>query len=187
LSSFTFSPPTSSHGLSKPYSQASPLPTSVPGLSQSYTVPTLASQYPHDDGRPSLGTNYTAQTSIPDLSPEYPPYTSSAPGRRRSSEVKTETYSATHYPTRPRANTSFSALYQATQDQSSDYSLSQLPSAGQAGRPSWDFNALFRSEPGSFSQDGTQGAQYRLPSRQASHASQYSQATATPTSQPAIQ
>jgi len=186
LSSSTLSPPTPTHGLPTQYSEVSPLSMSVPGLSQSYTVPGLASQYSHDDGRSSIDNKFTGQTSLSDLSPAYSGYTTSAAGRRRSSEAKAEAYGTTHYPTRPRANTSFPALYQAAQDPSSDYSLSQMPSAVHAGRDSLDITAFLRSEFGSFGD--TQGTQYRLPSRQNSQASQYPQAnTETSASQWTIQ
>lgn len=189
LSSSTLSPPTPSRGpLVRQYSEASPLSRSGPGPSQSYTVLAPASQSSHRDGRSSLDSKFAVQTSASDLSPPSSAYARSASGRRRSSEVTAEAYGTTHYPTRPRANTSFTALYQAAQDPSSDYSLSQMPSAVQSGRDSLDISAFLRSEFGSFSHGDTQGMQYRLPSRQNSHTSQYPQATTeTFTSQSAIQ
>lgn len=167
LNSSTLSPHTRSQNLSGQYSQAAALPMTVPSYSHSSNAPTWADKYLQDHGGSSFDTSYS------DLPSVYPAYVSSSSNRRRSEEGFTEAGGVMQYPTRPRASTSFSAMYQATQDPSSDYSLSQLPSSGQASRPSWDISAFFLGELGSFGHDDANGTQYRLPSRQNSRILHY--------------
>ena len=166
VKSSLLSPSTTSHGLSVQYSQASPMAAAVPGLPQPYAVPTLASQYCHNDARSLGGSSYTEQTPLPDFSHVY---TSLASGRRRSSDASISTFGASNHPTRPRANTSSSASYHPAQD-ATRYTLEQLPSSVQPARPSWDY-AFLRSEPGSFSHNVPD----KVPSRQNSQISQYRQ------------
>ena len=137
-----------SHGPSVQYSQPSPMTAAVSSLPQSYPVPTLASQYPHNDNRSLGGSGYTQQGLLPDFSHAY---TSIASGRRRSSDASISTFGASNHTIRPRANTSSSASYHPTQA-ATGYTLEQLPSSLQPARPSWDY-AFLRSEPGSFSHD----------------------------------
>jgi len=129
-----------------------------PSLSHTYTVPTLASQYPTNDLAPIGG--YSGQVSIPDLSHAY---TTSAIGRRRSSEANTDHLNSNPYATstgsRPRAQNSFAALY-APQDDPSDYGL-QLPTAGQPVRGSWDFSAYLQPDTNATIPESPQAVQYR--------------------------
>lgn len=159
--SATLSPPNPTQGLT--YSQ--PLPMH-PSLSHSYTVPTIASQNSVDDLAPIGGYGSgQGQVSIPDLSHAY---TTSSIGRRRSSEanpeplgsINTSSYTANpNTSTRPRAHTSFAALY-APQDNPSDYSL-HLPTAGQPIRGSLDFTSYLQSEINTIVPESPQAAQYR--------------------------
>jgi len=162
LKSSLLSPSTASHSLPSQYSQASPLPTSMAGFPNSYTIPTLAGQCSRNNGRSFLGANYTHQESMHDGSHAY---TNTGIGRRRSSDANTGALGVTNYPSRPRANTSFSAQYQ----NATENALAQMPSSVQPHHPSWDFSPFLRSEAGSISHD----SQWKMPSRQDSHASQY--------------
>ena len=136
LKSGTLSPTPASRTLPT-YSQHSPL--------HGYTVPvpTLASQYPqHPATKPFASPYNTAQTqiSIPDLSDAY---TTSAIGRRRSSEITSATPT---YTTRPRANTSVASLYaghgNVPSDPNNDYpSVAGLPTTS---RSSWDFSSYLQ-------------------------------------------
>lgn len=169
LKSSTLSPPNMSHTLPTQYSQPSPLPMAI---TNAYTAPTYATQHPSADTQPPLGSTYSGQVSLPDLSHTD---TASSVGRRRSSEAANTDFSSLgQYPTRPRANTSFSEIYQNTQ-QGLDFSQQmgqQLPSSAQAPRPSWMLGAYIQNEPGHMDNDEIQ---YRFPVRQDSNASQYHQ------------
>ena len=155
------SPSATSHSLPMPYSQAPSLPSSINSFPHSYTVPPLGSQYSQNEGRSLLGPSYTGQFSTPNMAQTYAG-SSSTPGRRRSSDANTGTFAPTHYPTRPRANTSFSSLYQSSHNMP-EYEPGPMPTSFQPSRPSWDLS--LRSEPESISHD-----LYKLPGRQNSQA-----------------
>ena len=164
LKSSTLSPPTIPHHLHRQYSSYSTPPAT--SFSSAYTVPTLVSQYPT-----TFDTSYNPQTSARDLSQACnPPST----GRRRSSDVtNTNVPFAQDYSPRPRANTSFSALYRATQ-QDGDFST-QVGQMGNQGLPtSWDVNTYLQSEPGTMA---TGMAAYGMPAEQDPGVSQYQQQT----------
>lgn len=103
----TLSPPIASDSLPN-YLQEPPLQHfSAPSPSHSYTVPTLGSRYIPGD---PANSPYTAQVSIPSLSPAY---TTSTIGRRRSSDALTDDTltSTSHYSRRPHTSTSFPSPY----------------------------------------------------------------------------
>lgn len=176
LKSSGLSPSTTSHGLPSHYSQASPITTTIPSFSHSYTFPTIASQYSQNDGRSLLDSNYTEQAALPDFSQVY---CSTATSRRRSSDASISTFGSSHYPKRSRANTSFSAPYPSAQptQEGTGHNLTQLPGAVQTTRPPWDYSYPFlQSEPGSFSQDFP----LKFSSRQNSQVSEYPQEDVRP-------
>ncbi|CAD6594098.1 MAG: hypothetical protein ASARMPRED_008521 [Alectoria sarmentosa] len=145
----TLSPPTVPHGLSG-YSQASPLQQfSAPSLPQSYTIPTLGSQYV-----PNSASNspYVAQVSIPKLSSAYP---ASTIGRPRSNDAPIDNTlaSPSYYSSRPHTSTSFPSLY-APQELSETTAISGLP-----GRASQDLAAYFNTD--AASSNSLNDAQYR--------------------------
>ncbi|KAK4693847.1 hypothetical protein P7C71_g3624, partial [Lecanoromycetidae sp. Uapishka_2] len=156
--SATLSPPSVQTSLS--YSQPSPM---HPTFTHAYTVPTLVSQHATDNLAPISGFD-NSQLSIPDLNHAY---TSSSIGRRRSSEanlnlstVPPSYQQETNTSGRPRAHTSFSALY-VPQDNPNDYGL-QLPTGGQPIRGSWDFSAYLQPENTNIVvQESPQATQYR--------------------------
>ena len=108
LKSSTLSPLTASHGLPSYSQQASPLqPFAAPSLSQSYTIPTLGSQYIPSD--PSTSP-YAAQVSTPSLSSAY---AISSIGHHRTSDVPTDDtlVSTSHHLGYPRTSAFLASLY----------------------------------------------------------------------------
>ena len=171
LKSSTLSPPTNPQSLHPRYLPQAPLSASLP---QAYSIPTLASQYSSPDPRSSFVTSYNPQTTVADLSQAY---TAQSAGRRRSSDVTHPDTSFAHYSPRPRANTSFSALYQATQ-QDVDYAqpMEHIPGSEQPVRGSWDMGAYLQADPGYV---GTSHTSYGVPGGQDPRASSYHQPTTT--------